>query len=76
MGEPYNPTVRTGYCCDDLRYHVEQTCPDHADPFACPDIVIVRTKGGEYGLPVHDGGSSFIKVQHCPWCGARLITSA
>ena len=59
-------------CCDDMRYHATQTCPDHADPFDCPDRVVVRSANGDYGLPIHDGGSSVIGIDHCPWCGTRL----
>ena len=29
----------------------------------------------EYGLRVLDGGSSYILVVFCPWCGARLPAS-
>ena len=27
------------------------------------------------GLPVHDGGASYVLVAFCPWCGARLPES-
>ncbi len=26
----------------------------------------------EYGIPVLDGGSSFIFIRYCPWCGTFL----
>ena len=29
-------------------------------------------KGGIFGIPIHDGGSSFIKINYCPWCGTKL----
>ena len=29
----------------------------------------------EYGIPVHDGGSSEIVIRWCPWCGTRLPSS-
>ena len=29
-----------------------------------------------YGLYVHDGGSAFVEIRFCPWCGARLPTDA
>jgi hypothetical protein len=29
----------------------------------------------EYGIPIHDGGSSFIRINYCPWCGTRLPIS-
>jgi hypothetical protein len=41
------------------------------DPFACPDVLFVRTARG-YGIPVRDGGSSHVAITHCPFCGDRL----
>jgi hypothetical protein len=29
----------------------------------------------EYGIRVLDGGSSFILIHHCPWCGTSLPPS-
>ena len=29
----------------------------------------------EYGIPVLDGGESFIVIQFCPWCGKKLPDS-
>jgi hypothetical protein len=29
----------------------------------------------EYGIMVHDGGDSYVTIQFCPWCGARLPAS-
>jgi hypothetical protein len=30
------------------------------------------SKFREYGIRVLDGGSSFIAIDHCPWCGKVL----
>ena len=59
-----------GTCCADLAYHLAtgQTCCDRGT--GCPDVVIIRTKDGGLGLPIHDGGSSWIEIAFCPWCGA------
>ncbi len=46
-------------------------CDQHADPFDCPDALLFKDKRG-YGLIVHDGGSSYVEISHCPWCGASL----
>lgn len=27
---------------------------------------------GEYGVPVRDGGSSYLVIEYCPWCG-RIV---
>lgn len=31
-----------------------------------------NAKFREYGIPVHDGGSSYITIDFCPWCGTSL----
>jgi len=48
-------------------------CADHPSLRDCPDALLGRF-GNErkYGLFVHDGGSSFVEIAHCPWCGTRL----
>lgn len=59
---------------DALRRGVATTkCAEHADPFECADALIVYNEIlGEHGLPVHDGGASYVLIEHCPWCSARL----
>ena len=37
-------------------------------------IYYVR-KFNEYGLKIFDGGSSFIVLEFCPWCGEKLSES-
>jgi hypothetical protein len=65
------------WCCDALRERVEQRCDEHPDPFDCPDkLVSFSPKFQEFGLIVHDGGSSSIGIDYCPWCGAGLPASA
>jgi len=34
--------------------------------------VIYVAKFREYGIRVADGGSSFIRLRFCPWCGVQL----
>lgn len=29
----------------------------------------------EYGIPILDGGSSFLQISFCPWCGKELPQS-
>jgi uncharacterized protein DUF6980 len=60
------------YCCEMLAEQVNRRCKDH-DVFNCPDNVIVTTKTDTgYGLPIRDGGSSFIEIKFCPFCGDKL----
>ena len=38
----------------------------------CPDCLIAERDGG-YGLIVRDDDSRhLVRINHCPWCGARL----
>ncbi len=52
---------------------VTSTYPDHKDRFDCPDCLIHYVEETrEYGIIIHDGGTSFTLIQFCPWCGKRL----
>lgn len=46
------------------------------DPFADPDVLVhYDPKFDEHGLIIHDGGSSTVGIEYCPWCGRRLPES-
>lgn len=63
---------RTKFCCKMMTHHATYRCDMHPDPFDCPDNLIAFYKPNKYGLIIHDGGSSFIRMRFCPWCGRRL----
>ncbi|KXO98382.1 DUF6980 family protein [Tsukamurella tyrosinosolvens] len=55
---------------------VEFACDRHPELADCPDSLIKRsTTFGEYGIRVHDGGSSWVTIAYCPWCGTKLPQS-
>jgi hypothetical protein len=55
---------------------VDFVCEQHQDPDLCPDkLVTYIPRFREYGLLVHDGGSSVCVIGFCPWCGTRLPES-
>jgi len=59
-----------------MRSNVENTCKEHPDRNDCPDCLITYIpKWDVYGIIIHDGGSSFIKIKFCPWCGFKLPES-
>lgn len=61
------------YCCELMKYHCEFKCEIHSDPFDCPDSVVYYSeKNNQFGLIIHDGGSSFIRIAYCPWCGRQI----
>jgi hypothetical protein len=55
---------------------VNYRCETHPDVFDCPDnLIYYSAKFDEYGIIIHDGGSSFIVISFCPWCGTKLPES-
>ena len=51
-------------------------CDRHKDVYECPDVLVSYIpKFDEYGLIIHDGGSSSLQISFCPWCGLRLPDS-
>jgi len=60
--------------CVHMANHVTQKLDSSLDdPFDDPDVIIWQYESsGEYGIPVRDGGSSIIVINHCPWCGVSL----
>ncbi|MFJ7974350.1 DUF6980 family protein [Peribacillus sp. NPDC096379] len=37
--------------------------------------IYYNDKFGEYGLIIHDGGTSSLIIDDCPWCGTKLPDS-
>jgi uncharacterized protein DUF6980 len=61
------------YCCAMMKQSVEYSCTGHPDPFDCPDsLILFNEKAEEYGIIVHDGGTGYVVIRHCPWCGSKL----
>ncbi|GAA2886030.1 hypothetical protein GCM10010517_49690 [Streptosporangium fragile] len=64
------------HCCELMTSQIVRHCDDHEDPFDCPDALVRFDAGSrEYGLIIHDGGTSTIGIAFCPWCGNRLPAS-
>ncbi|WP_438824020.1 DUF6980 family protein [Bacillus sp. JJ1773] len=34
--------------------------------------MIFDEKHNDYGLIIHDGGTSSIGISFCPWCGSKI----
>ncbi|HEX6730913.1 MAG TPA: hypothetical protein VF074_12900 [Pyrinomonadaceae bacterium] len=61
------------YCCGVMESEVTRECADHPEPFDCADHIVYYSKQmNEYGILVHDGGSSYSVINYCPWCGTKL----
>lgn len=59
------------FCCERFEEDLSRTCADHPHRHDCPDALIGRAGKG-YGIYVHDGGASVIRISFCPWCGTKL----
>lgn len=69
-------SIAAKHCCERMEYDLNQKCDHHPIRTDCPDMLIyLNNKNNEYGLIIHDGGSSYIKINYCPWCGASLNLS-
>ena len=61
------------YCCETMKENSEFTCKTCKDAFECPDTLIYHDKkNNDVGIIIHDGGSSYIQINYCPWCGKEL----
>jgi Domain of unknown function (DUF6980) len=59
-----------------MEVRLKLDCSQHTDVFDCPDaLVCYSARFDEYGLLVHDGGTSYIIIEYCPWCGVKLPDS-
>lgn len=52
------------HCCSDMQYMIEEE-----------QSIIFLPEFREYGVPILDGGSSFLQMSFCPWCGKKLPES-
>jgi hypothetical protein len=67
------PSSDVRLCCESMEAALAFDCEQHGDPFACADALVVYNEIlDEYGIPVHDGGASYVLITHCPWCGKSL----
>lgn len=64
------------HCCEAMTRQVSWRCDQHDDPFDCPDALVrFNARFQEYGVIIHDGGTSSVGIDFCPWCGQRLPVS-
>ena len=63
-------------CCEMMVIQLTRHCDEHSSLFDCPDAIIAyNTQFDEYGLIIHDGGTSVQSIHYCPWCGTALPIS-
>ena len=65
--------AKKSYCCKMMTENAKFSCKDCHDEFECPDSIVYHNeKEGTFGIIIHDGGSSYIQISYCPWCGKKL----
>jgi len=65
----------SSFCCVIMAKHVSDSLDEdgtikHEDA----DVIMNKWKDGSFGIPIHDGGPSIVKINFCPWCGENLET--
>lgn len=61
------------YCCLVLANHVSNSLDEDENiKNNDHDVIINKWKNGTFGIPIHDGGSSVVKINFCPWCGENI----
>ena len=61
------------YCCISMAYYLIEDKESKKNGELNYDCVITHHKKEKtFGIPIHDGGSSYIKIKFCPWCGKQL----
>ena len=61
------------YCCLTMATHVAEGIGKRGKIiYDDVDVIMRKWKDGTFGIPIHDGGSSVIKINYCPWCGKNL----
>jgi hypothetical protein len=61
------------YCCERMKLDLNQKCDMHRNRLDCPDNLVHYSHTlREYGLIIHDGGRSVVRIAFCPWCGKKL----
>lgn len=66
-------TLPKRICCEDMRLDLERLCDLHPERWDCPDCLVwYSASQNGYGLIIHDGGESYLRIRFCPWCGTAL----
>lgn len=61
------------YCCLMLADKVYQSLDEEGETkYMDVDVIINKWDRGLYGIPIHDGGTSMVVINYCPWCGTKL----
>ncbi|MFT2009267.1 DUF6980 family protein [Pontibacter sp. 13R65] len=61
------------YCCLMMADNVDSSLDDNGEiRYGAVDVIINKWDEGLFGIPIHDGGTSMVLINYCPWCGEKL----
>lgn len=66
------------HCCVEMEYYLIEYYKEKKElkvdsKHINYDSVVIFDKSQKcYGIPIHDGGNSYIKIKYCPWCGSSI----
>lgn len=61
------------FCCNIMEQHILLSFGKNGEiKYDEVDVVMNKWPNGTYGIPIHDGGTSLIVINFCPWCGMQL----
>src|ERR1700760_1807621 len=61
----------SAHCCSRMDSDLTRRCDPHRNRHDFPDAVIDVIRGRNF-LIVHDGCTSSVAINFCPWCGTKL----
>jgi hypothetical protein len=61
------------YCCLVMANHISNSLDENEKiKNNDHDVIMNKWKDGTFGIPIHDGGLSVVKINFCPWCGENV----
>jgi hypothetical protein len=64
------------HCCERMAEELARAPDDTGAQADAVDVLVAYSLVfDEYGIVVHDGGKSYVRIDFCPWCGTRLPES-
>ena len=66
----------SGFCCLESAKHISDGISESGELiYYNVDIILRKWDNGSIGIPIHDGGTSLIEINYCPFCGCDLNTN-
>ena len=65
------------FCCVDMAQRIYESLDEKGEiEYDDVDVVMNKWDDETFGIPIHDGGTSIIEINFCPWCGKKLKKNA